>query len=145
MCTPRSPSVVGLVGQHRAAARRSTLKLPIRFTRMTVSNVSRLCGPLRPAVFSAGPMPAQLTLMRSPSSPAAATTAASTCVASVTSVCDEARAELVGQRLAALRVEVGDRDVRAGGVQRAGRRGAEAGRPAGYECVCSSDIHGRGN
>jgi hypothetical protein len=43
----------------------------------------------------------------------------------------EARAELVGQRLAALGVEVGDRDVRAGGVQRAGRRRAQAGRPAG--------------
>ena len=78
MCTPRWPSSSGALSSIFAAARRSTLKLPTRLIAITRSNSARLCGPLRPAVFSAGPMPAQLTLTRSPSSPAACLTAAST-------------------------------------------------------------------
>ena len=118
--------------------------MPIRFTRMTVSNGSKACAPLRPATFSAQPMPAQQMEMRRPSSPAAAATAASTSSGVGDVGRDEARAELVGQRLAALRVEIGDRDVGAGRVQRAGGRGAQAGRTARDECVHSLGFHARG-
>src|SRR3954453_22868737 len=86
MCTPRWPSSSGSLSSIFAAARRRTLKLPTRLIAITRSNSARSCGPLRPAVFSAGPIPAQLTLIRSPASPAAASTAAWTWASSVTSV-----------------------------------------------------------
>src|SRR3954453_8028785 len=86
MCTPRWPSSSGALSSIFAAARRRTLKLPIKLIAITRSNSARSWGPLRPAVFSPAPMPAQLTLTRSPSWPAAASTAAWTCLSSVTSV-----------------------------------------------------------
>src|SRR3954469_5105851 len=85
MCTPRSPWSSGALASIALAARRRTLNVPIRLTRITVSNGTRPCAPLRPATFSAWPMPAQQTEIRRPSSPAACVTAASTCSASVTS------------------------------------------------------------
>ena len=80
--TPRSPSASGSLASIAAAARRSTLKVPIRFTRTTASNGSNECGPRRPAVFSAQPMPAQQTEIRSEP---AASMASATCSAFVTS------------------------------------------------------------
>src|SRR3954471_18087654 len=85
--TPRSPSSSGAVPSIALAARRSTLNVPIRFTRITVSKGSSACGPRLPAVFSAHAIPAQQMEIRSPSWPAACATAASTCAASVTSAC----------------------------------------------------------
>ena len=82
MRTPRSPSASGSLASIADAAKRSTLKVPIRLTRTTDSNGSSACGPREPAVFSAQPMPAQQTDIRS--GPAAAT-ALSTCDPSVTS------------------------------------------------------------
>ena len=82
MQTPRSPSASGSLASMAAAARRSTLNVPIRFTRTTASKGSNACGPRLPAVFSAHPMPAQQTAIRRPS---AACTAASTSSAFVTS------------------------------------------------------------
>ena len=58
---------------------------------------------------------------------------------------DELRAELLGERGAALLVEIGDGDVGAGGVQRARGGGAQAGRAAGDERIDSLDLHGPGN
>src|ERR687893_2419877 len=66
-----------------AAAARSRWKEPSRLTWTTVWNGSTLWAPRLPAVFSAQPMPAQVTAIRSPG-PAAAT-AASTWAGSVTS------------------------------------------------------------
>ena len=143
MQTPRSPWSSGSLASIAAAASRSTLKVPIRLTRMTVSNGSKACGAGGPAIFSAQPMPAQQTEIRSPSSPAAALDGGLDLLGVGHVGGDEVGAELVGERLAALRVEVGDRDVGAGLVQRAGGRRAEARRPAGDERVHSLDVHAR--
>ena len=100
MQTPRSPSLVGRrCRASRSAARRSTLKVPIRLTRITVSNSSKLCGPLLPAIFSAGPMPAQQTEIRSPSSPGGVGDGGGDLLGVGDVGGDEARAELVGQLL----------------------------------------------
>ena len=78
--------LVGLVGAIAAAARRSTLKVPIRLIEITLVNISRLCGPPLWATRSAQPTPAQQTeIRRPPSAPAARSTAAATGSASVTS------------------------------------------------------------
>ena len=138
MQTPRSPSSSGSLASIAAAASRSTLKVPIRFTRMTASNGSNECGPRLPAVFSAQPMPAQQTEIRSVP---AASTAAATCAASVTSHSTKRALELLGQRRALLGVEVGDGDLRARGAQAAGGRGAEPGGPAGHQRAGSLDSH----
>src|SRR4051794_28716030 len=85
MGTPRSPASSGVLASIAPAASRSTLKVPIRLTLMTVSDGSKPCAPRLPAIFSAQPMPAQQTLMRRPSSPAARSTAAAIWSESVTS------------------------------------------------------------
>jgi len=84
--TPRSPSSSGSLPFMAAAANRSTLNVPIRLMRSTVSNGISWCGPRLDAVRSAHPTPAQLMLTRNPSPWAAAcSTAASTCPSSLTS------------------------------------------------------------
>ena len=83
-------------------------------------------------------MPAQPTAMRRPLGAAeAAVTAASTESASVTFVSWKvgALAELAGERLALLPVQVGDHDVSARAVQAPDRGLAEAGGPAAYKCA----------
>ena len=96
-----------------AAASRRTLKLPIRLTLTTLEKYSRLCGAALVASRSAQPIPAQQTETRSPPSAAAAcSTAAPTASASVTSAATKPAADLRRQRLALLRVEVGDRPPR---------------------------------
>ena len=63
--TPRLPlSERGSNSVIRAAHRRSTLKVPIRFTLMTCWKRSRSCGPSRPTILDAGAIPAQLTAIR---------------------------------------------------------------------------------
>ena len=85
--TPRSPSSSASLSLIAAAARRSTLKVPIRLIWITFVNISRLCGPPLWATRSAQPTPAQQTEIRRPPSPSAArSTAAATASASVTSV-----------------------------------------------------------
>ncbi len=64
--TPRSPSSPGSVPIIAAAAKRSTLKVPIRLIWMIVSNGISGCGPLEPAIFCAQPVPAQQIEMRRP-------------------------------------------------------------------------------
>ena len=85
--TPRSPSSSGSFPLIAAAARRRTLKVPIRLTLTTLEKNSRLWGPPLWATRSAQPIPAQQTEIRSPPSPdpAARSTAAATAVSSVTS------------------------------------------------------------
>jgi hypothetical protein len=56
----------------------------------------------------------------------------------------EPRAELVGERLPLLRVDVRDGDRRAELVQPPGGRLPEARRPADDQCRASLDAHGRG-
>src|ERR687895_773074 len=79
---PRSPSASGSPAAMAPAARRSTLKVPIRFTRTTVSNGWSAAGPSFFTVRSAHPTPAHDTASRSPSTDS---TAACTCASSVTS------------------------------------------------------------
>ena len=84
---PRAPSPsTGSVLDIAEAARRRTLKEPIRFTRITNSKVLRSKGvPSRPTVRDALPIPAALTSERSGPSSVAASTAAWTCASSATS------------------------------------------------------------
>ena len=77
MHTPRSPEGSGSCAIIAAPASRSTLKVPIRFTRITVSNGSSEWGPRREATRSAQPIPAQQTLIRRP--PGRAAAAATAC------------------------------------------------------------------
>ena len=74
--------------------------MPIRLTRITFSNSSKLCGPLLPAIFCAEPMPAQQTEIRSPSLARGVRDGGRDLLGVGDVGGDEARAELVGQRLA---------------------------------------------
>ena len=101
----------GSLASIAAAAKRSTLKVPIRLIPMMVSKGMRSCGPRLPAIFCAQPVPAQHTQMRSPPPACAACSAAASTSSSSRDVgVHEGRAvaELVGQRLPALVVDVGD-------------------------------------
>ncbi len=64
MMTPRSPSASGSSACMRWAARRIMLNVPMRFTRMTRSKAVSECGPSRPTMRLAVPIPAQLTSTR---------------------------------------------------------------------------------
>ena len=66
--TPRSPSSPGSPAIIAAAAKRSTLKVPIRLIETIVSNGISGCGPFEPATFCAQPVPAQQTAIRRPPS-----------------------------------------------------------------------------
>src|SRR5438552_4198749 len=71
-----------------AAARRSTLKVPIRLTLITLANAAKLCGADLPSTRSASPMPAQIMAPCSPPKASiVAFTALWTLASSVTSVC----------------------------------------------------------
>ena len=74
---------------------------------------------------SAQPMPAQDTASRSSPAPS---TAARTCASSVTSALANVPADLVGERRAALLVQVRDRHARAARGELAGRRLSKSGR-----------------
>ena len=64
MITPRDPSsVTGSCLAMTSAHNRSTLKVPVRFTAMTLLQTSIGKGPSRPRVFAALPIPAQFTLI----------------------------------------------------------------------------------
>src|SRR3546814_3996403 len=54
---------------------------------------------------------------------------------------DEDPADLLGQRLALLGVQVGDDDLGALGRQLAGGGGTDSGGAAGDDCTCSCDVH----
>ena len=85
MQTPRSPSSSGSLSDIAAQASRRTLKVPIRFTLITLWKISRSCGPCLEAVRWAQPIPAQQTEIRSPpGASAAASTAACTGSGSIT-------------------------------------------------------------
>ena len=120
-----------------AAARRSTLKVPIRFTRTTVSNGASAAGLSFFTVRSAQPMPAQETeaqplgrLHRG---------AHGGLVGHVG--LHEAPVQLGGERLAALGVEVGDRHARAARHELARGGLAQAARPAGHQRALSVQVH----
>ena len=89
--------------------------------------------PSRPTVRAAGPMPAELTRIRSGASSPAASTAAVICGGVGHVDVDERAAQLVGQRLALVVLHVGDHDRRAGGGEAAGDGGADARRGPGDE------------
>src|SRR5919199_530238 len=87
MITPRSPAAFGSPRAMAAAASRMTLNVPIRFTLMTRTKSASGCGPLRPSVRWATPMPAQLIAPCSPPNASSAwSTACCTLASSVTSV-----------------------------------------------------------
>ena len=141
MHTPRSPSSSGSLPSIAAAASRSTLNVPIRFTLMTVWNGSKLCGPRLPAVLSAQPMPAQQTEIRS--SPGGLDRGLH--LLGVGDVArHEPRAQLAGERLALLGVQVRDRHLARRRPQPPRGRRAEPGRAARDERARSLDSHGRG-
>ncbi len=60
MTTPRSPSSFGSPPAIASAARRITLKLPIKLISIVRRKLSSPCAPLRPKIRSAGATPAQL-------------------------------------------------------------------------------------
>src|SRR3954468_15651637 len=82
--TPRSPST-GSVSTIAAAARRMTLKVPIRLIRTTFSNASSGNTPCLPSTRAGVPTPAQLMTIRSGAWPTAVCTACCTPASSVTS------------------------------------------------------------
>ena len=88
MMTPRCPSTSGSVAAMASAATASTVNEPIRLISTTLRNSARSCTPLRPTMRADGPMPAQLTTVRSgrAGSSDARATAARTCSSDVTSV-----------------------------------------------------------
>src|SRR5690554_283570 len=61
MITPRSPSALGSRWAMSAAASRRMLKVPMRFTWITLLKLSSGITPSRPRIFAAGAMPAQFT------------------------------------------------------------------------------------
>ena len=75
------------------------MKVPIRFTRMTVSNGSKACAPLRPATFSAQPMPGAADGDAQPVVARRGRDGGLDLLRVGDVGGDEARAELVGQRL----------------------------------------------
>ena len=74
--TPRSPSSSGSLASMALAAKRRTLKVPIRLMAMTTAKGSSAWGPREPAIFCANPVPAQFTQTRRPPSACAATATA---------------------------------------------------------------------
>ncbi len=111
--------------------------------RSTVSNGSSWCGPFFETVRSAQPTPAQQTLMRRPVGDRLLDRGRDLRLVGDVAL-DERRplAELRRQRLALLRIQVRDRDLRAALVQRACRRLAQPGRASGNDCSASLDPHG---
>src|SRR5256712_7042352 len=86
MMTPRSPSSLGGLRAISAAARRSTLKVPVRLMAITLAKRSRGIGPCLLTVRMAAPTPAQLThTCTAPKRSTAFATAAWTSSALVTS------------------------------------------------------------
>src|SRR5438876_3578052 len=86
MMTPRSPSSLGGLCAISAAARRSTLKVPVRLTAITRANSSSGIGPCLVTVRMAAPTPAHLThTCTGPERSTACSTAACTSSALVTS------------------------------------------------------------
>src|SRR5579875_2404952 len=84
--TPRSPSAVGSVEAILAAARRRTLKVPIRLTSITLRKGSRSWGaPSLETTRWAQPIPAQLTATRNGPRREASSTARATSSGEVTS------------------------------------------------------------
>ena len=128
-----------------AATSRIMLKVPIRLMLMTRANSSSGCGPSRPTMRFAGPMPAQLIRMRG--TPCLARASASAAVASsalVTSQRMRDAADLLPRPTRApstIDVEAGDlgaglREHFGGGL------GAEARSAAGDDRGVSCDVHG---
>ena len=94
---------------------------------------------------SAQPTPAQHTLMRRPLGAACVDRGGDLrLVGHVAGNERRALSELARQRLALLRVQVGDRHRRAARVQRAGGRLAQPGRASGDECSCFPRVARRG-
>src|SRR3954449_3899118 len=99
---PRSPSSPGSFCAIAAAESRSTLKVPIRFTRTTVSNGCRLAGPFLLTVRSAQPTPAHDTAKRSsPNASTVPSTAALTSSSAVTSALKAMPSSSLARSLAA--------------------------------------------
>ena len=90
----------------------------------------------------AGPMPAQLTRMRAGPWSAAAFLTAASARGAVGDVAGDGDAVDVDRDLGGrLLVDVDDRDLGAGGGERARGGGAEAGSAAGDDCRLSFDFH----
>ena len=135
--TPRSPSSSGSLASIAAAAKRSTLNVPIRLIRITVSNGSSWWGPRLPAIFSG---PADARAADADAQAALALGRRGDGRLDLVRVghvgLDEpgALAQLGGERGALLLVEVGDRDARASSCSRVAESApaaCHAQRPAG--------------
>ncbi len=144
--TPRSPSSPGSSFAIAAAARRIMLKVPTRLMFTAFANVSRRCGPSRPATFSEGAMPAQFTRpCRWPKTAVASSTAALPSFSLVTSVESKAGsfAQFVGQGFASGAIHIGDDDKSAFGNQKPRRRSAQPRCAAGNKEDMILDLHGK--
>src|SRR3954454_6520009 len=124
-------------------AKRRTLKVPIRLMAMMTAKGSRAWGPREPAIFCANPVPAQLTQMRRTASASAGGLDGPLALARLAHVAGrEGGAELVGQRLALLGVDVGDRHRGALRMQAPSGRLAQPGSAPDDQCSTALDVHG---
>ena len=141
--TPRSPSSSGSLASIGVEAKRRTLKVPIRLMAMMTAKGSSAWGPREPAIFCAKPVPAQQTQMRRPPSASAAASHRRLDLVLLAHVAGrEGGAQLVGQRLALLGVDVGDRQRGALRVQAPRGRLAQPGGAADDQCSTALDVHG---
>ena len=126
---PRSPVSVSSLRLIAVAASRMQLKVPIRLIASTFLYASRLCAesnsPSLPMVRWAQPTPAEFTNARSGPRSVAVLTASMIWSVSVTST-DEHAADLVGQCLTLVRLQVGDDHAGAPVGQLAGRGRADS-------------------
>ena len=125
-----------------APVSRITLKVPIRLIWMTRAKSSSGIGPSRPTMRLAGPMPAQLMMMR-----------ATPCLSlrrrdglgGALGIGDVAMhgkpCDLVGDGAGAFVIDVEDRHLGAGLGQHFGGRGAKPRRASGYDCGMSPNVH----
>ena len=118
------------------------LKLPIRLTVITLAKTASGCAPSLPTVLTAGAMPAQLT--RPISLPSAGGRGDDGLAVGLLAdvALDEDAADLLGDRFAALDLQVGDDDLAAVRRQHARRAFAQARRAAGDDEDLACDVHG---
>src|SRR5882672_6071859 len=116
------------------------LNVPIRLMPITRANVSSLCGPSLPTVFSPAAIPAQLIRPRNVPRPRAAATTALPSLSLAHELGNNAR--FVRQRFALVRLQVGNDDPPARACEQSRGRAAKAGCTAGDDEGVAAYFHG---